>query len=175
MDLGISEIQSIFGLNPRQASFCLEYLDDLDATAAYRRAGYKPRTNNAAYASASQLLSHPKVQAAVELLKARRSQRLEVDSDRVLEEIKAIAFAKLGDVIEWGDDGIRFKESTTLEPAVMAAVDTVGGKTPIKLHSKLKALELLCRHVGIAPERVEHSISESLSDALDTLSKAGID
>ena len=52
------------GLNPKQQRFIQEYLIDLNATAAYKRAGYEAK-GKAAGAAASRLLSHGKVAAAV--------------------------------------------------------------------------------------------------------------
>ena len=50
-------------LNVRQEAFCLEYARSGKATESYKQAGYTPRNDNAAAASASQLLKNPKIQA----------------------------------------------------------------------------------------------------------------
>lgn len=49
-------------LNVKQEAFCLHYAKTGNATEAYREAGYKPKTERSAYASANQLLKNPKVQ-----------------------------------------------------------------------------------------------------------------
>lgn len=51
------------GLNARQEAFCIEYAKCGNATKAYRNAGYEPKTEGSANASASQLLRNPKIQA----------------------------------------------------------------------------------------------------------------
>lgn len=51
------------GLNVRQEAFCLHYAKTGNATESYKAAGYAPRNDNAAAASASQLLTNPKIKA----------------------------------------------------------------------------------------------------------------
>ena len=49
-------------LNVKQEAFCLHYAKTGNATEAYREAGYNPKTERSAYASANQLLKNTKVQ-----------------------------------------------------------------------------------------------------------------
>lgn len=49
-------------LNVRQEAFCWHYAKTGNATESYKAAGYSPKTENVAAASASQLLRNPKVQ-----------------------------------------------------------------------------------------------------------------
>lgn len=74
-------------LTPKQQRFVDEYLMDLNATAAYRRAGYKGR-GNAAEVTASQLLSNPKVASVVNAAIDKRSNDLGIDAKYVLTTIK---------------------------------------------------------------------------------------
>lgn len=74
------------GLTDQQWAFVQEYLVSLNATDAYRRAGYKAR-GRAAEASASRLLRHARVAAAIQAEKAKRAARLQLKQDAVLEEI----------------------------------------------------------------------------------------
>lgn len=74
----------IMALTPKQQRFVDEYLTDLNATAAYRRAGYAARTDNAAAASASALLRIPKVAAAVAEGQRARAERVELTQDMVV-------------------------------------------------------------------------------------------
>lgn len=80
-------------LTPKQQRFCEEYLIDLNATAAYRRAGYAAKTDNAAAASASALLRNPKVQAEVARLQAARSFRVRLTADDVLLRLRRLVLA----------------------------------------------------------------------------------
>lgn len=61
--------------NVRWERFCQLYARDGNASAAYRGAGYHPKTDNACWASAAQLLRNPKVQARIaELTEEARLQ-----------------------------------------------------------------------------------------------------
>jgi phage terminase small subunit len=73
-------------LNAKQQQFVAEYLKDLNATAAYKRAGYSGQ-GNVAEASASRLLSDVKVQEAIQAAMNRRAERVEVTQDYVLKTI----------------------------------------------------------------------------------------
>ena len=81
-------------LTARQAAFVAEYMIDLNAAAAARRAGYSART---AEAQASRLLANVKISAAIAEAQAARAKRTEITADRVLKEIGLIAFAPIGD------------------------------------------------------------------------------
>ncbi len=63
------------GLNSKQEIFALEYLSDLNAAAAYRRAGYRAR-GNAVEVNASRLLRNAQVKEFVERELAHRKERL---------------------------------------------------------------------------------------------------
>ena len=68
-------------LTPKQALFVEQYLIDLNATAAAKRAGYSEKT---AEQQGYQLLQKPSVQQAVEEAKEIRSERTGVTQDEVI-------------------------------------------------------------------------------------------
>lgn len=68
-------------LTPKQQRFVDEYLVDLNASAAARRAGYSVRTANRI---ATENLSKPVIAAAIAAAKAQRSERTRIDADWVL-------------------------------------------------------------------------------------------
>lgn len=104
-------------LTPKQERFVQEYLVDLNATAAARRAGYsEKRASELGY----QLLQKTTVQAAIQKAIRDRSQRTEVDQDYVIKRLKEISDKEASDAQD----------------------------SDLKYSSKLKALELLGRHVG---------------------------
>lgn len=88
------------GLSPKQQRFVDEYLVDLNATAAYRRAGYVAR-GNAAEVNAARLLRNAQVQAAVASGRAKVAQRLEIDAGRVLSEAWNILTADPRELVEF--------------------------------------------------------------------------
>ena len=70
--------------------------------------------------------------------------------DDVLQKVARIAFASMTDYATWGPDGIKLVGSERLTPEQTVAVAEIsetttqhGGSKRIKLHDKLRALELL--------------------------------
>ncbi len=78
-------------LTPRQEAFVREYLLDLDPGAAYRRAGYKVRTDKAASNCGLRLLENVGVAAAIAAGQAARSARTQITQDMVLAGLHAEA------------------------------------------------------------------------------------
>lgn len=84
-------------LEPRQRAFVAEYLKDLNGTQAAIRAGYSPGN---ARVQASELLAIPKVAAEVETAMQARAARTEVDADKVIRRLDAIATADPTELME---------------------------------------------------------------------------
>lgn len=152
------------GLTPLQRRFVDEYLIDLNATAAYKRAGYKGAEKGKRIdARASEILRNPRVQAAIAKKQAREREKYAITRERILHELALIAFSDLGDVAEWGtqpDGGnyLRLRPSSALgdlRRTIRSVKHTrKTGKTDedsleIQREDKLKALELLSRHLGL--------------------------
>ncbi|WP_127580172.1 terminase small subunit [Paenibacillus koleovorans] len=85
-------------LTELQKRFGDEYLVDLNATAAYRRAGYKGK-GNVAEVNASRLLSNAKVQEYIQTRQKAREKRTEITQDMVLQRWWAIANADPNELI----------------------------------------------------------------------------
>ena len=114
----MSELNELKPLNPRQERFCQEYMTDLNGTQAAIRAGYSLKSANE---QSSENLAKPHIKKRIEELKAKRSEKVGVTAERVIEEL-----AKIG-----------FSDEFELE-----------GFTRLELKDKLKALEMLARHSG---------------------------
>jgi phage terminase small subunit len=167
-------------LNPKQARFVQEYLVDLNATQAAIRAGYSAKT---APAQAARLLTKVNVQLAVTEGQQALAAKTGITQERVLEELAIIAFSDIKNYLDVDQDtgAIRaksFDDATMPENASRAvqsmtetrvikevkgtkdAADTemiLSANATFKMHDKLKALELLGKHLGMFKERVEHS------------------
>ena len=72
-------------LRPKQQRFVEEYLIDLNATQAVIRAGYKAKN---ADVTGAQLLGNLRIQAAIQELQVKRSERTEITQDWVLSTLK---------------------------------------------------------------------------------------
>lgn len=79
------------GLNLKQQRFIDEYLIDGNATAAYRRAGYKAKGRSAEN-SASRLLGSVGVAKEIVRRQSLVTAPTEVTAERVISEIASIAF-----------------------------------------------------------------------------------
>lgn len=139
-------------LTDKQQRFVDEYLIDLNATQAAIRAGYSVKTANE---QGSQNLAKLSIQQAIAERMAERSRRTGVNQDRVVLELAKIAFVKMTDIVDSegnikGDaaeddlaciESVKYKHSDT---------DTgYSEEREVKIASKLKALELLGKHLGI--------------------------
>ena len=71
-------------------------------------------------------------------------------------EFARIAFADIGEIAEWDEDGIALKPSAALSPDDRAAIAQLkvkpgkdGIKATVKLHSKQRALDSLAKLLGL--------------------------
>jgi len=74
-------------LEPKQESFCAEYMIDLNATQAAIRAGY---SKNSARQIGSENLSKPAIADRIAELQAERGAKTELDAEWVLKRLKRI-------------------------------------------------------------------------------------
>ncbi|MEG1345597.1 MAG: terminase small subunit [Acidaminococcaceae bacterium] len=142
-------------LNDKHKRFCEEYLVDLNATQAYIRAGYKVSERVAAV-NAVRLMAKPEVQEYI----ARRQKELQrktgITQEWVLEELYRVAAANASDFATIKKVG-RFRTVDVLATedipedklSAIAGVKQGNFGIEVKLHDKLKALELLGKHLGL--------------------------
>lgn len=90
-------------LTPQQQRFVDEYLADpeMNGTAAYRRAYPNCKSDEAAAAAASRLLSSGKVKEELARQRDERSERTKITQDKVLQQFWAIATADPNELIEY--------------------------------------------------------------------------
>ena len=145
-------------LTRKMERFAQEYVTDLNGTQAAIRAGYSPKT---AKSKASDLLKDPRVQAAVEARLQELAERAKMTQEQVFQELVKVAKADMSTFAEWGPGGVVLKDSKGLRPEDTAAVAEIsqtvteaGGTKRIRLHDKLKALELLGRYFSMFSDNV---------------------
>ena len=155
-------------LTPKQIRFVDEYLVDFNATQAAIRAGYSPKT---AAAAAARLLRNVNIQAEIARRQKDLQRRTEVTQDRVVKELARVAFADATDyacvetLTYENEDGtvspvqiVSPKDTDTLsddQRAAIAGIKHGANGIEIKLHDKIKALELLGRHIGMFNDKLE--------------------
>ena len=157
-------------LTNKQRMFCNEYLVDLNASRARIRAGYSPIN---AHSNAAKLMKRPQIKAEIERLMDERKKNIGIAADEILTELITIARANAADFAEVtvreGLDKagnpievrqVEIKTTSELDPVKQGALAGIKQSTSgieVKLYDKLKALELLMRHMGMLREKTETS------------------
>lgn len=150
-------------LTEKQQRFVDEYLIDLNATQAAIRAGYSAKS---ADKIGSELLGKTRVVEAISKKMADRSKRTGVNQDRVVLELAKIAFVNAADVID--PESATIREGATADDT--AAIQSVkvkviptkegeGVEREIRLNDKLKALELLGKHLGMWNDKLDVNLN----------------
>lgn len=157
-------------MTKKQKRFIEEYLIDLNATQAAIRAGYSP---DSAADIGSENLRKPDIRAHIDKAMAERSRRTGVNADRVVQELAKIAFVNAIEVIDPKTATVKENASSDDTAAIQSVkVKTFGEdglEREIKMADKLKALELLGRHMGMFKDKVEVSGLEKEKSKLDNI------
>lgn len=150
-------------LTEKQQRFVDEYLIDLNATQAAIRAGYSVKT---ADKQGSQLLGKTRIAEAVAERMADRSKRTGVNQDRVVLELAKIAFVNVADVIDSEDATIKAgataDDTAAIQSVKVKVIPTKEGEgveREIRLNDKLKALELLGKHLGMWNDKLDVNVN----------------
>ena len=174
-------------MTAKQQRFCDEYLIDLNATQAAIRAGYSEKT---ARKIGQENLTKPDIQEYIQKRKADRVERTEVTQDMVLRELALIAFSNAADYakviekeltqeIEGSEIPVLDAEGKpvtykTVEPILtddltedqkkaLAVIKKGRDGFEIKPYDKLRALEMLGRHLGMWDKKSEKDIEEQIA------------
>lgn len=144
------------GLTAKQELFCQEYMLDLNATQAYKRAGYTAINDNVAGVQGHKLLRDAKIHARVKELMDERSQVLLIDAYFVVEQLKEInqrCMSKVTPVLEW--DAVA-KE--------MVHKQDDAGKKVYEFDSSgaNKSAELIGKHLGIFEKDNRRTLETSI-------------
>ena len=160
-------------LTPKQKRFVAEYLVDLNATAAAIRAGYSKKT---AEVIGYENLRKPQIEAAINQAIQEREKRTEITQDMVLRETAKLAFFDIRKM--FGKDGkpLNISELDADTAAALVGLDVqdiadndgdyVGFVKKYKMADKLKALELLGKHLGTWEPKDDGPKDETTEDDL---------
>lgn len=170
-------------LTEKQKIFADEYLMDLNATRAYKAAYPKVKKDSTAAQAGSRMLRNVKVADYIRERMEEREKRTEITQDRVLKELARLGFF---DARKLFDEKGRPLEISELDDETAASIvgmdvmdiyegsgedrEFIGYLKKYKLPDKLKALELIGRHLGMFKDKVEMSGTlESEKTKLDDL------
>lgn len=168
-------------LTPKQKAFAAEYLVDLNAAAAATRAGYSERT---ARAKGYVLLQMPEIQSLIQDGMTRRAKRLEITQDQVVQELARIAFfnaTRAARVVnnQYGAQ-VEFTDTADLtedERAAIAGIEETKHGIKVSSYDKIRALELLGRHLGMFDEKrgADKTEENNLFEVIEQSTKGDLD
>lgn len=180
-------------LTPKQQRFCDEYLIDLNATQAAIRAGYSEKT---AYRTGADNLRKPQIEEYIAKRQKELSRSTEITQERVIKELALIAFSNNADyahVIEkkmkaevdgalvdvLDEDGkpvmyrtvepVLTEELTEEQKRALAVIKKGREGLEVKSCDKVKALELLGKHLGIFTDKIEANVNDTTRSELSEL------
>ena len=142
-------------MTEKNKRFVEEYLIDLNATQAAIRAGYSPST---AGSIGNEILKKPEISKAIAQAMAERSKRTGVSQDRIVRELAKIAFSNLTDIVDPFDGSV----IQSADRDDLACIQSIKVKQSedftereVRLADKMRALELLGKHLGMFKDRLE--------------------
>lgn len=137
-------------LTAKERKFCEELIVDGNGRQAAIRAGYSP---NSATEIASENLSKPHIKAYYKALLSAQAARLKVTGDKVINELAAIAFFQLPEIVKISNNKLAILETEKWSPVAKRAVESIkidkDGAIAVKAHGKVSALTKLGEHFGM--------------------------
>lgn len=138
----------------REFAFAMAYLDTFNATKAAKKVGLK---HPSIYGP--KFFRRPYVQLIIQDELIMRTKSARVTSERVVNEMAALAFSSMTDFASWNGSTVSLTDSEEITRTQARAVQSVSSTmsaqgTPnvrIKLYDKAKALEMLAKYLGIFP------------------------
>lgn len=159
-------------LTDKQWLFCQYYVQCFNATKAYQKAYGCAYTT--AMTNGNQLLRNTKIKLTIDELKSYRYDEEHFNKYDVLQKYKDIAFADIGDYVEYGTEEIemmdeeglplvdqngdirtyprsyvRFKDGAMLDNTVVSEIKQGKDGVSVKLHDKMKALDFLAKYTDL--------------------------
>lgn len=139
-------------LTEKQKRFVAEYLVDLNATAAARRAGYKDANIG------RQLITKNNISAEIVKRQEKLQSKLEITQEKVLQELARVAFANGTTYAKVTSGGTRVElantdELTNDQRAAISSIKEGKFGVEVSTYDKVRALELLGKHLGVFDAR----------------------
>jgi phage terminase small subunit len=154
-------------ITPKKRLFAAEYLIDLNATSAAKRAGYSEKT---AYSQGDRLLKDVEVKKLIADGMAKRSITTQITAERVLQELARVAFFDPRRLLNADGSPKPINELDDDTAAVLSGMDIteeydgtgadrvfVGYTKKVKVSDKVAALGLAMRHLGMLNDKLQLS------------------
>lgn len=173
--------------------WCQEYALNFDAKAAALAAGY---SKSSAYQRGYENSHCPDCMAEVERLRSLDDEKFLIRKGEVIRELMTIAMSDIGDVLKWGSEHVENEEGFTAtrpkgKPAARSMATLVDSKAipaalrraisevsmsnrgafRVKMHDRMKALEMLARIFGLFEKNTEQ-VGIQAADSIAVLIEA---
>lgn len=149
-------------LTPKKQHFVERYCIHMNATQAAKEAGYSERT---AYSQGERLLRNVEVASAIDAAMKERAKRNEITADMIVQELARVAFLDLSQAydehgrllpLHFMPEDVRCSLSSVESFEERDSEGNVIGHTrKLKANDKLRALELLGKHLGMFETKVK--------------------
>lgn len=193
----VNEVLKNAELTDKQRLFCIYYIKYFNATKAYKKAyGCSYET---AMVNGFNLLRNTKIESEIEKLKQHKLNQVMLSEEDIFQRYMDIAFSDIGDYLtfkkvrknRWikNEDGkdipvinpdtgeqdfyeynvVELNDSKELDTSILQEVSEGKDGVKIKLQDKMKALQWLADHMGIATDKqkVELEVLKSKLDKKD--------
>lgn len=163
-------------LKPRERLFIHEYLVDLHPTRAAERAGW----GAGAHAAGKRLLEDPRIAEHLERRIREREAKLVITQDMVLRELATIAFLDPATMSDADGAPLPLHQMPEAARRAIAGLERVelfsgtgderrgnGHLVKIKVSSKLDALQLLMRHLGMLQDKIAVTVTTRYEDLVN--------
>ncbi len=159
-------------------NYCLKGIANRDLgyswSQAMREAGYKEGYIDS---DAHVVRQRPDVEKAIEKAKAKFRQRISLEAEDVINELTLLGFSNIEDYLQVDKKGeVHLRGFTGIDRLKLAAIESIKVNTTtnkddsrsytttqFKLHSKLTALDALCKHLGLFKEDNTQKVDEAVS------------
>ncbi|WP_415319812.1 terminase small subunit [Clostridium perfringens] len=190
----VKEVLENTELTDKQRLFCIYYIKYFNATKAYKKA-YKC-SYETAMVEGYRTLRNPKIESEIEKLKQHKLNQVMLRQEDIFQRYMDIAFSDIGDYLSFkkvrknrwtkNEDGedipvinpdtgeqdfyeynvVELNDSKELDTSILQEVSEGKDGVKIKLQDKMKALQWLADHIGIATDKQKAEL-ELLKDKLN--------
>lgn len=167
-------------MTDKQKAFVEEYLIDLNATRAYKVVYKSVKSDDVAAKAASRVLKNVEVKNYLGQRMEERSKATRITQESTIRGINNIAEANITDVVTLvrepnGAYKMQIEDFEKLPRNIKAAIQSIkqnrDGSIEIKMHDKMKALELQAKHQGLFNEKVDVVAEIKVNNPYEGMSK----
>lgn len=137
-------------LTQEQRLFCIYYSRSFNATQSYLKA-HPGASYNTAMSKGCKYLKNPIIRAEIECLKEMKRQMIAVGDEDIVELQMRIAFADIGDYVQFKGNSVLLNSSEQLDTQLIQEVKKGKDGTSIKLADQQKAIDWLTKYFLMNP------------------------